>query len=280
MSRLNMNMNMNMNMAALGVSPGRPPGRVRFNTQDYRKFINAANPILPAGTLPQFHKFWDAELRSYVYLREFIENNAGWFNAVRALADADDPFSAANLPNLDDQILGILNLAPDREERFAEIIDQHEAEGAISYFLAMLSIDPSHHPKTYLLVRVARRVGELVAMCLKEHYRRPRPSQLCPLVEPMLDQPDTPSYPSGHSLQARLIARCLDAAWPDYRQRHVLLTDLPTRIGENRVIAGIHYPLDAQGGMAAADGTFALLNQVGTAFDQLVVDAAAEFRPA
>jgi len=279
MSQLNMNMNMNMNMAAMA-SPGRPPGRVRFNTQDYRKFIIAGNSLLPAGALPQFHRLWDAELRSYVFVRELIATTPGWFGVVRAAADPHDPFNAVNLPNLDQQILGMLNLAPDREDRFAEIIDQHDAEGAISYYLAMLSIDPGHHPMTYLLIRSARRVGELVTMCLKEHYRRPRPSQLCPLIVPMIDPPDTPSYPSGHALQAELIARCLGAAWPDVRQRQVLLTDLPTRIAENRIIAGLHYPLDATGAVAAAAATFNLLNQAGTAFHQLVVDAAAEFRPA
>jgi len=38
-------------------------------------------------------------------------------------------------PQLNAQLLQILDLAPEREERFAEIIDQDDADGAINYWL-------------------------------------------------------------------------------------------------------------------------------------------------
>jgi hypothetical protein len=107
----------------------------------------------------------------------------------------------------------------------------------------MLMIDPGRMPATHLLIRVARRLGEHVAMCLKGEFRAPRPSQLCSAVVPMVDPPATPSFPSGHSLQAALIARCLENTAPPMQPPN-LLDALAVRIGENRIIAGLHYDQD------------------------------------
>src|SRR5262249_33615562 len=98
------------------------------------------------------------------------------------------------------------------------------------------------------------------AMCLKGEFRCPRPSQLCTAIVPMIDPPATPSFPSGHSLQAQLIARCLQAATPPMVPGH-LITDLANRIGENRIIAGLHYPKDHLVGQAVANWCFDQLPQ-------------------
>jgi membrane-associated phospholipid phosphatase len=189
------------------------------------------------------------------------------------------------------QIGELLDRAPDREERFIEIIDQHDGEGAISYYLGMLMIDPSRHPKTYLLVRVARRIGELVVMCLKDHFHCPRPSQISPLVVPMVDPPATPSFPSGHALQARLITRCLENARsfdaavpaPNAPPTSSALRYLAFRIAENRLIAGLHFSRDNEAGVLAADWLFTRLtslDNMGNAnhpcFAALLAAAAAE----
>jgi acid phosphatase (class A) len=103
---------------------------------------------------------------------------------------------------LDREIRQILDLAPEREERFAEIMDQDDADGATNYWFGMLQVRPSRHTATYLMVRVGRRIGEHVVMCLKGFFRSPRPSQLCPAIVPMIDPPSTPSFPAGHAVQA------------------------------------------------------------------------------
>jgi acid phosphatase (class A) len=160
--------------------------------------------------------------------------------------------TAAALTN---QVQQMLDRAPDREDRFAEIIDQHAAEGAIGYFFGMLMIDPARMPATNLLIRVARRIGEHVVMCLKGEFRCPRPSHFCSAIVPMIDPPATAAFPSGHSLQARLIARCLQAAAPPMRPLH-LLDDLAERLGENRIVAGLHFPADHEAGRGVANWCF------------------------
>lgn len=278
MGALNMNMNMNMNMAAGILSgSGGSPTRVRYNSQDWWKYINVGDALAPAGASGmRFPEYWDADLRSYVYLAEFL----GAFGAAppawrSALGGVDlIPPHQLSPADLELQIQGVLTVALDREDRFLEIIDQHEAEGAISYFSGMLMADPARFGKTNLLIHVARRVGEHIVMCLKEEFRCPRPSQLCAGIVPLIDPPCTPSFPSGHSLQAQLIYRCLEAATPPMQPAH-LLADLAERIGRNRIIAGLHFPKDHTTGQAVADVCFSLLS-TRPLFSDLVNKARAE----
>ena len=113
---------------------------------------------------------------------------------------------------------------------------------------------PSPDPRGAAHRRAHRDVPETNVPC-------PRPSGLWTAIVPMIDPPATPSFPSGHSLQAQLIARCLLAASPSPPMVPLhLVTDLANRVGENRIIAGLHYPHDHTVGQAVANSIFALLN--------------------
>ena len=135
----------------------------------------------------------------------------------------------------------------------------------------MLKIDSERTPATNLIVRVARRVGEHVAMCLKGDFMSPRPSQMSPAITPMFDPPITPSFPAGHAVQAYLISFLLADAMPNFPQQVApahgateaqwlaatgLLFDLAARVAENRVVAGVHYPVDIAAGRVVAARIF------------------------
>jgi acid phosphatase (class A) len=281
-----MNMDFNMNMVRSGASVGGDLPRIRANTEDYRKYVALGDPVIPANpNLMGFPRYWDAELRAYEYLNDFLTNQFGnWQTTLKNDVAGGGPPANLTPPHklgaaaLTIEINYILDSAPDRQDRFSEIIGQNSGEGAIGYFLGMLMIDPARMPATNLLIRVARRLGEHVVMCLKGHFLCPRPSQLCPAIVPMIDPPATPSFPSGHSLQAWLIARCLEATNPPMRPLH-LVRDLANRIGENRIIAGIHYLQDHVIGQAVAEWVYTkLLNPLaaGTPFKLLLAAATNE----
>jgi acid phosphatase (class A) len=259
---------------------------------DYRKFIlltggSTTEPVIPAATTAmRFPAYWDADLRAYEYLNEFLIVYPDWRTRLNAFVAGGASFNLTpphQLSNaqLTQEVQQMLDVAIDREDRFAEIIDQHEAEGAISYFLGMLMIDPGRMPASYLLIRVARRIGEHVVMCLKGEFRCPRPSQLCTALVPMIDPPATPSFPAGHSLQAQLIAECLKATNLVARPVH-LLDNLAGRLGENRVIAGVHYPKDHVVGQGVARWIYnSLLSgglMAGSKFQDLLSEASTELR--
>jgi hypothetical protein len=218
----------------------------------------------------KFRRNWDAELRASVYLNEFLTLNPKWMHT---LTSAIAPKYTELRKNKGEQLRGVIEASDEREERFLEIIDQAD-EGVLKYWLAMLMIDAASAPATYQLIRVARRVGEVVVMCLKDHYREARPSQVCPAIVPLLGPPVHPTFPAGHALQSHLISTCLYQAGRARNQRHMLF-HLSSRIAKNRVIAGLHYEADNDAGVIAADECFELLKG-GKLFPELLDDARKE----
>ena len=83
---------------------------------------------------------------------------------------------------------------------------------------------------------------------------RPRPSFLCPDIEPLIDVPTHPSYPSGHSTQAYLVALALSDVLSyrtsalEWDKFDLGLRNLAKQIGENREWAGVHYQSDTIAG--------------------------------
>jgi hypothetical protein len=273
------NFNFNFNVGT-ALSTGSGGARVRANTLDFSKLVKPANDAL-IPTKFQSMRFplnWDPELRASIYVNEFVATYPQWEERLR------DPAVIGRCPtdlpaeDLRREILDMLNGAVERERRFMEIIQQHDAEGAIDYWLGMLMITPGRSPATYLLIRAARRIGELVVMCLKGHFRCPRPSQFSPAIVPMIDPPVTPSFPAGHALQSQMISLCLDAAWPDRADRRFVF-ELARRVADNRMIAGLHFPRDNEAGIRVADECFAMLRAPGKCpeFNALIAAAGAEF---
>jgi hypothetical protein len=281
------NLNLNLNLGAQDLSRGAGGGgRARFNTPAFPKMTDPTLDVVPAPPYPPFPTLWDPDLRSYFYLQEFIEKNPTWFTILNneALASGRKPADKMSKSELTLAMQQLIEAAPEREERFAEIIDQADAEGAINYWLGMLMIDPARHPYTYLMVRVARRVGEMVVMCLKEKHKAPRPSQLCPMIVPMIDPPATPSFPAGHALQSFLISHCLfdalknipQSAKPTGSSPGTGLFALAYRVADNRLIAGLHFQVDNDAGAAVAEKCLALLNN-GTEYPKLATAVQGEF---
>ena len=264
-----------------GMNPiGGMSARPRYNTQIMTKFIDTSQPMTKplAPNIAQkpsvrYNQYWDADLQSYMYLQNFVKAVPGWMDELTATALANGTRSQCMDPDqLDREIRQILDLAPEREERFMEIMDQDDADGANHYWFGMLQISPSRHPATYLMVRVGRRIGEHVVMCLKGFFRSPRPSQLCPAIVPMIDPPSTPSFPAGHAVQAYLISYLLAYSLPKLPQQYApeenldaasgVLFDLAERVSVNRIVAGLHYPTDIIAGRAVGIACFKAFTRI------------------
>jgi membrane-associated phospholipid phosphatase len=308
-----LDMNMNMNMSFPVSSSGGRLLHPRFNSDVEGREVDVdinhpellVPPPLPGTPLryPPFHPFWDADLHACMYLDTFLAHvnaiaPAGqtWRDVYANVARNPDAAIPSNIPprdmtqvQLGTEVLRILELALERDDRFAEILDQDDGEGAINYWLGMLKIDPARHPGTNLMVHVARRIGEHVAMCLKGDFQCPRPSQLSAAITPMIDPPATPSFPAGHAVQAYLVSYLLayslsDATGSTNLPQHRLpapsaslgtllapatrptgpLFDLARRVSQNRIVAGIHYPTDIRAGHAVAAKIFLDIQNVAT----------------
>ena len=94
---------------------------------------------------------------------------------------------------------------------------------------------------------------------------RPRPSHVCPALLPAVAIPGHPSYPSGHSTEAHLIALVINDMLTGSVQSAAMAIDawaLADRIARNREIAGLHYPSDSAAGVELAGKILPYMQQM------------------
>lgn len=276
------NLNLNLNLGAASAGAGAPLGRVRFNTEDVPKLTTL--PGQAFATWPAFSHApnWDAEGRAWEHLLEFVGTIATdggaddihkgsfttWLTHVQTQLDTGPqkrrcpagPNHKMTLNQLNDELASLVDASLDRGDRLQEIVDQADGEGALNYWTGMLALNPATRPATHLLIRVGRRIGELVVMRLKAHYMCPRPSRVHPMIMAAIDPPNWPSYPSGHATQSHFISKLLIKAYDPPPPAHLkagtlieALTKLAARVAENRTIAGLHFVADNEAGEYVAE---------------------------
>ena len=87
----------------------------------------------------------------------------------------------------------------------------------------------------------------------KEKFNRVRPHIIEPKLQPIIEVPPHPAYPSGHAMQAYFVALYLSDKFPEYKERYFQDAD---RIATNREVAGVHYPSDTAAGKLMAEQYF------------------------
>jgi membrane-associated phospholipid phosphatase len=109
-------------------------------------------------------------------------------------------------------------------------------------------------PVYYLMIDALRDLLPIIAIT-KLRYNRIRPYQIFPELAPGFltgpDFPKHPSFPSGHSSQAHLIAELIKLIWSD-GNIHAKADACAAEIARNRERAGLHFPTDSAAGAALA----------------------------
>lgn len=90
---------------------------------------------------------------------------------------------------------------------------------------------------------------------LKFHFQRPRPYQLAQYYKLKLfpfpsATSDSPSFPSGHAFQAKLVTEVLGNRYP---KSYAFMQDVFMDICMSRVFMGLHYQSDIDVGIFAAE---------------------------
>jgi len=175
----------------------------------------------------------------------------------------------------------------DRDRYLAE--SEPQADGLADYVIHFIAADRGRHPWTIELVSCGLAIGNLVYLYYKQHFRRVRPSFLCPGLVPPFGPPGHPSFPSGHSFLGHLIALLLleipslaerygiflasDPLLPGRRPEQTSLEGqyeirspllwLSQRLAKNRERIGVHYPSDSSGSRHLAAGIWWALLHTG-----------------
>jgi membrane-associated phospholipid phosphatase len=211
------------------------------------RHIGASFPDVP-------YRYWDPDLWALTVLTEFLGPNLpGGYWQSRITLPGPPPM-ATTLNEID--VLLILAVT-ERPEAMGEIIQQHQNFQVA--WLQLLTITPSTHPFTFLLMKLVARVGETVMIHFKRIHRRPRPSQICPTLYPPVPVPGHASYPAGHGLIAHLTSIALIEIVP--ANLHSALLELARIVGFNREIAGLHYASDTAAGVQVANQVLPILNE-------------------
>jgi PAP2 superfamily len=227
-------------------------------------------PPADGNTAPKFPRTaWDNDLFALTFLPDFFTATVGspaktWDQYITL-----NPFPNVVMPNgtgaaTDDKIDDLRILAvTERPEAMGEILNQHQNQQLC--FMQLLTMSAGSHPRTFFVMKLAARVGEVVMMRLKRQFNRPRPTQYYPALYPPLPVPGHSAYPAGHALIAHLTAQVLiEVTTPTtgtspYKRT---LLKLAEAVGRNRVIAGFHFWSDIAAGESAGKLTHEFLTKM------------------
>lgn len=90
---------------------------------------------------------------------------------------------------------------------------------------------------------------EPIVLRFKVKFDRVRPNKLDSTLTTVIDVPEHPAYPSGHSTQAHAVAFLLGSLAPERRAEFEADA---LRVAVNREVAGLHYPSDTAAGRLLA----------------------------
>ena len=119
-----------------------------------------------------------------------------------------------------------------------------------THVLDVMGRPPHSHPACAELAQVTIEIATVLVQQLKHHLCVPRPSELSGAVNPMIPVPGHSSFPGGHALQSMAVAVAVANACGETAAQQAGLHKLAARIAENRMVAGLHYPVDNDSGLA------------------------------
>jgi acid phosphatase (class A) len=144
------------------------------------------------------------------------------------------------------EIATLLNLQSHRTEA-QEKRCKSEVHADAFYFSRVLGPHFTEHelPITAQLLREAAADASDIADHIKRRWNRTRPYLADQRIEPCVTLEKTGSYPSGHAVGGILRATILSEIFPEKR---AALMSLGRQLGDDRLLAGVHYPSDVVAG--------------------------------
>ncbi|MEI8304385.1 MAG: phosphatase PAP2 family protein [Burkholderiales bacterium] len=222
---------------------------------------------LPALTDPGTLERWEPWVRAYTVLGDLL-SDIGFQTTATGVRLFDRRVTAATtiaaierpaVATFQKQLPMVLSWAELRAERANEILAQIDPQYA--FWSSILFIRPDRARWTMELINLTLQFCVYAEMRFKHAFGVWRPVELNPQVQPMISTPGHGSFPMGHATQAYAVAHVLSSLvglGPSYGAGGATSAHQPTlfaqlqrqaaRISTNRVIAGVHFPVDTMAG--------------------------------
>src|SRR3984893_7877272 len=208
---------------------------------------------------------WEPWVRAYVAVGEMMQgisfqtsgNGFQVWSSVSGsaslIAEIGRPLKATFVA----QIPLVLNWAELREERATEILAQIDPQYA--FWSSIVYLHPDRTRRTLELINMVLQFCVYVEMRFKHALACFRPVEYNAEVQPMITTPGHGSFPMGHATQAYAVAHMLKyllnldpAANTGTNTGYGMIIDQldrqVARITTNRVVAGVHFPVDRMAG--------------------------------
>jgi acid phosphatase (class A) len=124
---------------------------------------------------------------------------------------------------------------------------QSEVDATVFSFSTVLGpwFNAKDLPITAALMKEVTKQAKIPLSAAKKTWNRVRPMLADPRIHPCVPLEETPSYPSGHATRGILWATLLAEIFPEHRDA---LMARGKQIGDDRFLAGMHYPSDVVAG--------------------------------
>jgi hypothetical protein len=113
--------------------------------------------------------------------------------------------------------------------------------------------NPDDLPTTAVFLANVMKESGAVCSAAKDVFRRDRPFKVDPRIKPAVEKEKTFSYPSSHSLRSMVLALTLAEIFPDQKDALIARAKL---VGDDRALAGQHFPSDVAAGRILARAIF------------------------
>jgi hypothetical protein len=148
----------------------------------------------------------------------------------------------------DAQLPMVLSWAELRSERATEIMAQ--IDPTYAFWSSIVYMHPDRTRRTFELVNMVLQFCVYVEMRFKHALACWRPVEYNAQVQPMLTTPGHGAFPSGHATQVFAVAHVLTKLLKQPVNARITeqLNRQAARIATNRVVAGVHFPVDSMSG--------------------------------
>jgi hypothetical protein len=210
---------------------------------------------------------YDTELRCQLIAQDILDsltlattaNQSVARSTGRVIYSLDKPSPNMRLAELGD----VKQAAFQRKDQLLELLAQ--AGSAPRFLQAPIAMAADQQPFTFEVMQVIALVVTAAIHPIKHQFRIGRPVAMDAKLIPVIETPPHFSFPSGHATFSYAVAEFLPALLSGRSASNARdsLLGVAELIADNRVVAGVHFPMDSMAGEVMGRGLGAWLIGLG-----------------